>query len=76
MSIAYKLARRTVPEYSTKFSRKTYTQRQHVAIICLKVREEKTYRKTMEMLVEMLRVRKAANLEEIPNPLKFNPIRI
>jgi len=39
-----------------------------VAVICLKVREEKTYRETVELLVEMPRIRKALNLKEVPDP--------
>ena len=38
----YRLAKREVPEFSSKFSKRTYTQPQHVAMLCLKVREEET----------------------------------
>jgi hypothetical protein len=40
---AYGLAKRVVPEFSSKFSKRTYTQPQHVAMLCLKVRDGETY---------------------------------
>ncbi|KXB06059.1 transposase [candidate division MSBL1 archaeon SCGC-AAA382A20] len=64
---AYKLAQRTVPEYSSKFSKKTFTLQQHAVIICLKIREDKNYREIVEMLVEMPRIRRAIDLDEIPH---------
>ncbi|MEA1905052.1 MAG: IS5 family transposase [Candidatus Hadarchaeota archaeon] len=67
-STVYELARRAVPEYSSKFSKKTYTQCQHIAIICLKVREGKTYEEIVDQLVEMPRIRKALDLDEVPHP--------
>jgi len=33
-----KLARKAVPAYSSKFSKKTYTQDQHVAVLCVKTK--------------------------------------
>jgi hypothetical protein len=41
---AFHLARRTVSQYSSKFSKHRYTLRQHVVILCLKLRENTTYR--------------------------------
>lgn len=57
-----------MPEYSSKFSKKTYTLQQHAVIICLKIREDKNYREVVEMLVEMPRIRKAIELDEVPHP--------
>lgn len=65
---AYKLAKQTMPEYSSKFSKKTFTLQQHAAIICLRIRENKGYREIVELLVEMPRVRRALDLDEVPHP--------
>jgi len=38
------LARRAVVRFSTRYSRKRFTLRQHVVLLCLKVRKTTTYR--------------------------------
>ena len=65
---AYQLARRAVPEFSSKFSKRTYTQPQHVAILCLKIREKKGYDGVVDELSEMPEVREAIDLERVPGP--------
>lgn len=65
---AHELAKQSVPKYSSKFSKRTFTLRQHAVIICLKIREDKNYREIVEMLVEMPRIRNAIGLEEVPHP--------
>lgn len=47
------LAERVVKAYSSKFSKKTYTQHQHIAAICLMKYENKTYRDTADLLKEI-----------------------
>ncbi|KXA91398.1 transposase [candidate division MSBL1 archaeon SCGC-AAA259A05] len=64
----YKLAKQTMPKYSSKFSKKTFTLQQHAAVICLRIRENKGYREIVELLAEMPRVRRALDLDEIPHP--------
>ena len=38
------LARRAVARFSTRYSRKRFTLRQHVVLLCLKVKKTTTYR--------------------------------
>lgn len=45
-----------------------FTQHQLIAIICLKVRENKTYEGIVDHLIEEPRIRKALDLEEVPHP--------
>ena len=62
------LARRTVARYSSKFSKRRYTLHQHIVLLCLKVRKNTTYRTLLDELIEMPRIRKAINLDELPSP--------
>ncbi|MFD1643992.1 IS5 family transposase [Halohasta litorea] len=65
---AYHLARRAVARYSSKFSKQRYTLHQHIVLLCLKVRKNTTYRTLLDELIEMPRIRKAIELEELPSP--------
>jgi len=62
------LARRAVKRYSTRYSRKRFTLRQHVVLLCLKVKKTTTYRDLVDELIEMPRIRDALNLDSIPAP--------
>lgn len=62
------LARRTVARFSTRYSRKRFTLRQHVALLCLKVKKTTTYRDLVDELIEMPCIRDALNLDAIPAP--------
>ncbi|WP_242492720.1 IS5 family transposase, partial [Halogeometricum borinquense] len=65
---AMHLARRAVARYSSKFSKRRYTLHQHIVLLCLKVRKNTTYRTLLDELIEMPRIRKAINLDELPSP--------
>jgi IS5 family transposase len=65
---AYHLARRAVARYSSKFSKRRYTLHQHIVLLCLKVRKNTTYRMLLDELIEMPRIRRAIDLEELPSP--------
>ena len=65
---AFHLARRAVARYSSKFSKRRYTLHQHIVLFCLKVRKNTTYRTLLDELIEMPRIRKAINLDELPSP--------
>ena len=65
---AMHLARRTVARYSSKFSKRRYTLHQHIVLLCLKLRKNTTYRTLLDELIEMPRIRKAINLDELPSP--------
>jgi IS5 family transposase len=62
------LARRAAARFSTRYSRKRFTLRQHVVLLCLKVKKTTTYRDLVDKLIEMSRVRDALNLDSIPAP--------
>jgi transposase len=53
--------------YGSKFSRKDYTQYQHLALLVLKEKMEKGYRETIEYVYEMPEVMAALGLEELPH---------
>ena len=65
---AMHLARRAVARYSSKFSKRRYTLHQHIVLLCLKVRKNATYRTLLDELIEMPRIRRAIELDELPSP--------
>jgi len=62
------LARRAVSRFSTRYSRKRFTLRQHVVLLCLKAEKTTTYRDLVDELIEMPRIRAALGLDSIPVP--------
>ena len=62
------LARRAVARFSTRYSRKRFTLRQHVVLLCLKVKKTTRYRDLVDELIEMPRICDALNLDSIPAP--------
>ena len=64
---AVHLARRAVARYSSKFSKRRYTLHQHIVLLCLKMRKNTTYRTLLDELIEMPRIRRAIELEELPS---------
>ncbi len=59
------LTRRTVVRFSTYYSRKRFTLRQHVVLLCLKVKKRTTCRDLVDELIEMLRIRHALDLNSL-----------
>lgn len=53
--------------YSSKFSKKTYTQHQHVVLNCLKIRFNEDYRDVEDLLIEMPGIQKELNLSSVPH---------
>jgi hypothetical protein len=53
--------------YSSKFSRKDYTQYQHLSILVLKKKMKTGYREIVEYISEMPKVLEALHLESIPH---------
>jgi hypothetical protein len=76
-----KLLRKSrILRYSCRFSKKTYTQHQHILLLVLKTHLKRTYREAVEIIGEMHRIRKWINLRRIPHfttlqkfMKKFNP---
>jgi len=62
------LARRAVARFSTRYSRKRFTLRQHVVLLCLKVKKTTTHRDLVDELIEMPRIRDALDLDSVPAP--------
>ena len=52
IDVCLKVAKRYLRPYSSKFSKKTYTQQQLTAAVCLMKRERKTYRDIVGLLPE------------------------
>lgn len=59
--------RSSIKPYSSKYSKKTFTQHQHVAILCIKHKKKLKYRELEEMLMESPRVCEELELHEFPN---------
>ena len=62
------LARRAVARFSTRHSRKRFTLRQHVVLLCLRIKKTTTYRDLVDELIETPRIRAALDLDLIPAP--------
>jgi hypothetical protein len=62
---AVEIASRSVAQYSSKFSKKRYTLRQHLVLLCLKVKKTTTFRDLVDELIEMPRIRDALDLDRL-----------
>ena len=62
------LARYAVTRFSTRYSRKRFTLRQHVALLCVKVKKATTYHNLVEKRIEMPRIRDALSFDSILTP--------
>ena len=62
-----RLAKGVVPAYSNKFSKKTFTQDQHISVLCVKTKARQKLREMEELLVNMPRVREALGLPKAPD---------
>lgn len=56
-----------LPKYSSKFSRKDYTMRQHVVMLCLKIRTKQRYREFCEILALMPEIKDLLGLSKVPH---------
>jgi IS5 family transposase len=57
----------SLPEYSSKFSRKDYTLRQHVVLLCIKVKTRQRYREFCEILDLMPEIKRMLGLDKMPH---------
>lgn len=62
-----RLAQKVVPAYSNKFSKKTYTQDQHIAVLCIKTKIRQKLRETEEMLLHMPHLCDTIGLKKVPD---------
>ena len=64
---ALALAREAIPAYSSKFSRKDFTQHQHFALMALKTFFKTDYRGVIQMLVDFAELRDDLGLSKVPD---------
>lgn len=64
---ALAVAEQGLPRYSSRFSRKEYTQHQHFAILVLKQFFKTDYRGIVQMLEEWSDLREALGLKQVPH---------
>ena len=64
---ALRLARESLPAYSSKFSRKDYTQHQLFALLALKTFLKTDYRGVAQMLDDFAELRQDLGLAEVPH---------
>lgn len=64
---ALRLARETLPAYSSKFSRKDFTQHQLFAVLALKTFLKADYRGVAQVLADFAELRQDLGLEEVPH---------
>src|SRR5262249_2929104 len=65
--IALSVARESIPAYSSKFSRKDFTQHQHFALLALREFLKTDYRGLEQMLHEWAELREALGLAKVPD---------
>jgi len=64
---ALRLAQESLPAYSSKFSRKDYTQHQLFALLALKTFFKTDYRGLAQMLDDFAELRRDLGLAEVPH---------
>jgi hypothetical protein len=64
---ALRLARESLPAYSSKFSRKDFTQHQLFALLALKTFLKTDYRGVVQMLADFAELRQDLGLGEVPH---------
>jgi len=63
----YGLSKRVVPAYSSRFSKKTYTLHQHLAVLLLKAKTGCRFHELEELLVLSPRLCEALELDRVPD---------
>ena len=64
---ALAVAQEALPKYSSRFSRKEYTQHQHFAILALRIFLRTDYRGVVQVLSEWSDLREALGLTQVPH---------
>jgi hypothetical protein len=64
---ALRLARETLPAYSSKFSRKDFTQHQLFAVLALKTFLKTDYRGVAQVLADFAELRQDLGLAQVPH---------
>ena len=66
------LVRRVIPEYSSKYSRKDFTQQQLAVLACLMKKYKSKYRDFIELIEPMDRLKNFLGLKKIPHFTTLN----
>ena len=64
---ALRVARESLPAYSSKYSRKDFTQHQLFAVLALKAFFKTDYRGVAQMLKDFAELRQELGLDEVPH---------
>lgn len=67
VKVCYRVVRRCFKAYSSKYSKRVYTQHQHMCIVCLMKRLKMHYRDIIDMLHEMHGIREFLKMDKIPH---------
>ena len=65
--MALSVARESIPAYSSKFSRKDFTQHQHFALMALREFLKADYRGLEQFLKDWAELRQVLGLEKVPD---------
>lgn len=65
--MALSVARESIPAYSSRFSRKDFTQHQHFAMMALRESLKTDYRGLEQFLKDWAELRDALGLEKVPD---------
>src|SRR6478735_4475076 len=65
--MALSVARESIPAFSSKFSRKDFTQHQHFALMALREFLKTDYRGLEQMLKEWAELREVLGLKKVPD---------
>jgi hypothetical protein len=65
--MALSVARESIPAYSSKYSRKDFTQHQHFALLALREFLKTDYRGLEQMLKEWAELREVLGLKKVPD---------
>ena len=65
--MALSVARESIPAYSSKFSRKDFTQHQHFALMALREFLKTDYRGLEQFLKDWAELREVLGLEKVPD---------
>lgn len=69
---AHETASKAIPEYSSKYSRKDYTQWQHVTLLCVMIKTKQKWEDFPDLLANMPYVCETIGLEKIPHFTTLN----
>lgn len=64
---AFKVAKKSLPAYSSKYSKQTYTQYQHLTLLYLKERLNLNYRDLVQLVELMPKIKSIIGLKAIPH---------